>query len=288
MSDANKHLMELARRVADAYAALPETCAIIVMGSVAEGHADHFSDLDMAVYYGDVPSEDALAAARTAAGGSERNWFVGDRESGRFAESFRIDGIECQVAQATIEAWERDMAVVLEVREVGSPLQKALSGTLTALPLYGDELVRGWKAKAVDYPDALARAMVEKYLNVFPVWTMPERFLERDATLWLHQILVEAEQNLLGVLAGVNRLYYTTFQFKRQDAFVAQMRIAPPDLSSRLKGLLVAEPAAAIGQLQELVRQVVEIVEGEMPGVDTAGIRRQLGFRVQPWAAVNG
>ena len=277
--------MALARRIANAYAALSETRAIIVMGSVAEGHADHFSDLDMAVYYGDVPSEAALAATRVACGGSDRNWFIGDRESGAFAESFRIDGIECQIAQAKVAAWERDMAVVLDARDVGSPLQKALSGTLTALPLYGEERVRGWKARAAAYPDALARAMVEKYLTFFPVWTMPERFLDRDATLWLHQILVEAEQNLLGVLAGVNRLYYTPFQFKRQDAFVGQLRIAPPDLSARLKGLLVAEPAAVIAQLQVLVREVVEVVEAELPDVDTAGIRRQLDVRHKPWVA---
>lgn len=43
------------------------------------------------------------------------------------------------------------------------------------------------------YPNELAQAMVAHYLNFVPVWSKPERFLDRDGALWMHQILVEAD-----------------------------------------------------------------------------------------------
>src|SRR5438067_97412 len=82
---------------------------------------------------------------------------------------------------------ERDMASVLDRHDVASPLQKALSGTLNGLPLYGEEWIAKWKARAAAYPEALREKMVAHYLKFFPIWGMEERFFSRDAVLWFHQ-----------------------------------------------------------------------------------------------------
>jgi len=283
MNEASTELLTLAKRIAGVYATQPNSQAIIVMGSAAEGHADFYSDLDMSVYYSELPAEVELEVARQQNGGTERNWLLGDREAGAMAESYQIDGVECQVVHVTIAAWERDMATVLEQCDVTTPLQKALSGILTCIPLYGDPLVQNWKAIAAHYPDELAQAMVAHYLNFVPVWSKPERFLDRDGALWMHQILVEAEYNLIGILAGLNRLYYSTFQFKRMDAFLGKMEIAPPGLSNRLKRLLTSEPHDIVDPLNALIRETVDLVELHMPTIDTTQIRRQLETRQQEW-----
>jgi hypothetical protein len=81
------------------------------------------------------------------------------------------------------------------------------------------------------------------------------------------------------VLAGLNRLYYSTFQFKRMRRFVAAMGIAPAALADRIEAMLVAEPAAAIAALERLVGEVVDLVERHMPEADTAAVRRALARR---------
>ena len=275
--------MALARQVAAIYVRNANVQAIIVMGSAAEGHADFYSDLDMSVYYTELPSDAELEAARQQTRGAQRDWLLGDREAGAMAESYPIDGVECQIVHVTIAAWERDMATVLEQCDVTTPLQKALSGILTCIPLYGEPLVQEWKAKAEDYPAKLAQAMVAHYLNFVPVWSKPERFLDRDGALWMHQILVDAEYNLIGILAGLNRLYYSLFQFKRMDAFLNRMEIAPPDLSNRLKRLLTSTPPVMVAELKALVNETVDLVECHMPSIDTTQMRRQLGTRQQEW-----
>jgi len=279
---ASRYLLSLAERNAQAYIALPGTRAIILVGSAAEGVSDYHSDIDMCVFYDALPSEEALLAACQQNQGDKRQFF-GEPGQEAGIEIYHVNGVECQIVHTTIGAWERDMATVLEQLDVTSPLQKALSGMLVALPLYGEALVRQWQEKLSHYPDALAQAMVKHYMAIVPVWAIQERMQPRDATIWLNQLLVEASYQLLGILAGLNRLYYSSFQFKRMHHFVAQMKIAPPDLATRLEALFHSDIAIAATQLEELTREVVELVEQHMPQVDVTALRSRIGWRQQSW-----
>ena len=178
------------------------------------------------------------------------------------------------------------MAQVLVELDSATPLHKALSGTLDCIPLYGDELIYKWKAAAADYPDALAKAMVDAHLKFFPLWGLQGRLLSRDSALWRQDSLVEAAQNILGILAGLNRLYYSTFQFKRMRRFVGRMRIAPHDLASRIESLFTLESQYAAELLESLVRETLDLVKIHMPEVDTTAAAKRLGWRQQPWTPV--
>ncbi|MCG6138861.1 MAG: hypothetical protein MET45_30455 [Nostoc sp. LLA-1] len=206
-----------------------------------------------------------------------------DPLEGAFGESFVVNGVECQFAHATITQWEKEISSILQEFDVQSPMIKAMSGTLVGIPLYGETLIQQWKAKIANYPDGLAQKMVEHYLQFVPIWGMRFKLARRDTTLWYHQILVESAQNLIGVLSGLNRLYYSTFQFKRMSIFIEQMEIAPENFASRLEGLFHHEALVAVNELEALVRETVELVEIHMPRVDISSAKRKLGCRQQPW-----
>lgn len=281
--EASRYLLSLATRIAEVYVAHTEAVAAMVMGSVALGLCDNYSDIDMAFYYAELPSEEALEAARKQLGGSERVWTIGDREEGAFIEAFRLHGVECQLVHETTDSLAQQFATVQEKLEVDSPLQKALSGMLDGVALHGEAVIGEWKARAADYPDALARAMVEKHLDFFPIWSAYEWLAPRDITLWLYQTLVESAQNLVCILAGLNRLYFSTFQFKRAHRFLAKMTIAPPDCAARLDHLFQTEPAEAVRLLHDLVRETIGLVERHLPEVDTTTARRRLERKYEPW-----
>jgi hypothetical protein len=40
-------------------------------------------------------------------------------------------------------------------------------------------------------------------------------------------------RDIVGVLAALNRLYFSTFEFKRAGRFLSRLDIAPPDLAAR-------------------------------------------------------
>lgn len=287
MTPASHYLLDLARLVADAYRPLPTARAGMVTGSAAKGLSDYYSDLDMTMYYeGELPDEALLQSIRQGLGGSTRKWLIGDPAEGGFAEAFDLNGIEVQIGHTTIAAWEKEMGEVLERHNPDTPLHKALEGTLHCRPLFGESYLAAWQEKIRAYPDRLAEAMVKKHLAFFPVWGLEPHFRTRDATIWLHQLLVEATHNLMGVLAGLNRLYFTTFQFKRMGYFVDQMAIKPADLPARIELIFAADLHSAVTTLEDLVAETVALVDFHMPAVDTAAARRRQGWRQKPWEPI--
>lgn len=288
MTPASRYLFALAERVAQPYCALPGAHAAMVTGSVAKGVADRYSDIDMSIYYAaDLPDDETLAAIRRALGGSERKWTSGTRDQGGFAEAYALDGVEVQIIHSTVAAWEATMAAVQTEHQIDTPLPKALEGMLACRPLYGAETIARWQAQAADYPPALADAMVRRYLAFFPLWGLQSYLDGRDASVWYRQVMVEAVHNILGVLAGLNRVYFTPFQFKRTQRFVAQLRVAPPDLAQRIETLLHAPPAEALPVLERLVDETTALVQHAMPHIDVAAARRRIGWQQGPWASAD-
>jgi hypothetical protein len=281
-----EHLRALARRIAAPYAALPACRAIILTGSAAEGLADRYSDLDVILYYDELPSEEELRTAREGLG--ERTWHVDDRADGAVMEAFPVRGVECQCGHTTVARWERDVAEVLERHTVDTPLHKAMDGMLHAEPLYGEQLVREWQARLATFPPGLAEAMVRRYLSFFPLWALGERLATRDAALWVAQSLAESAFNLLGVAAGLSGRYFTPFQLKRVRRFAEGLRVAPERLAERAESLVLGSQAEAARELAALVDETTTLVERHMPQVDTARVRRQLARRDEPWALGEG
>lgn len=278
------YLLGLGRRLLQPYTELPTARAAMITGSVAEGLSDYYSDLDMTVYYEDeLPSEEELARIRAANGAPERVWLLGDRAEGAIAEAYEWHGIQAQIGHTTIAAWEKEIAEVLEGHNADTPSHKAMSGTLESITVYGDAYMDKWRARIRAYPEGLRRAMVEKHLQFFPYWYNQRLLERRDALLWHYQILTESAYNLVAILAGLNRLYFTTFQFKKMRRLLNQMRVKPPELAERLELMFQQEPAIAAASLEGLVTDVVALVDAEMPDVDTSALKRRLGQRREPW-----
>lgn len=133
----NHYLLALAKRNLQAYITNPKVKAAMVTGSVAEGECDFYSDIDMSIYYDELPTEKEIEIARQHNQGSARIWLLGDRSEGGFAEAYKVNGVECQFGHVTINQWEQDMAIVLEQLD-STWVQKALSGILICIPLYGE------------------------------------------------------------------------------------------------------------------------------------------------------
>jgi hypothetical protein len=140
-----------------------------------------------------------------------------------------------------------------------------------------------WKAQIGNYPASLGEAMVKHNLRFFPVWGLEPHFSTRDATVWYYDILVESVHHMVGILAGLNRLYFTTFQFKRMGRFVEQMTIKPEHFYERVESLFGDELPIALSHLEQLVSETITLVETHMPDIDTTAAKARIGWRQQPW-----
>jgi len=284
---ASRQLRALATAIAGRYVEDLAPRGVLLSGSAAEGVSDHWSDLDLLVYHDELPDEAAIAAIRPLVGGGDLEilhpWTAGEG----YVESYPVRGVECQVGHSTVRSTERHLAEVQVDLDVESLSQKVLDGMLHGVALHGHDLIGRWQQRVAAYPPALSRAMVERYLRFPPMWLLEERMAARDATLWRQQMLVEAAMNLLAVLAGLNRVYFSSFQFKRLHAFADRLASRPDDLAGRLDRLF-EEPATAGAGLQALVRETIALVERDLPDVDTAPARRWLDRRPAPWPDLQG
>lgn len=288
MSEIDRYLLALARRVARAYRRHTRPVAILLAGSVAHGGCDHYSDIDLLAYYDTLPADEQLAAARRQLAGrtAERPTV---RVPAMIGEAFAVRGVECQIGHALAADCEAEIISIVEGLDLDGVKQKKLIGLVEGLPLHGAALIGRWQARAADYPAPLARAMVEHHLRrIFPLWYHAERLARRDAQLWARQAVVEGAAALLGVLSGLNRVYFSPVQFKRLRRHVGQFALAPADLADRLDRLLAAEPASAAAELEALVRETLALVGAHLPEADRAGLAYPPGEREQPWGLVAG
>lgn len=176
------------------------------------------------------------------------------------------------------------MRTVFEECKPATLVEKAIIGLMDGVALHGRDLVTQWQERAASYPENLARATVEHYLRFFPLWLVTEQWRRRDATIFFTQMLVEVSFNLLGVLAGLNRRYFSSFQFKRQHHFAGTLAVAPDRLADRLDEIFALDPVAASLAMERLVEEIIVLVEAHMPAVDTTSARLHLGQRQRPWS----
>ncbi|HEY8645244.1 MAG TPA: nucleotidyltransferase domain-containing protein [Gaiellaceae bacterium] len=283
MNAETEHLRFLARRVVRAAVGPIPVRAALLAGSAGRGNADRFSDIDLLFYVDGVPTNEAIAQVRNQVGGVDplQRHDPTDYANG---EEFQLDGVRTEVSFTTVERieWQLDQLLV-ELDDIASPKQKFLAGLAEGLPLYGEPLIERWQTRLRDYPENFRREMIRRHWNFFPLWYYGEAMALRDSELWRLDALLEGAFNLLGVLAGLNRLYFARFELKRTRDLVARMDLAPPLLADRLEALFRLAPPEAAQSFGALVEETRQLVCRDLPDLELP-LPFPPGTRQRPWA----
>ena len=256
--------------------------AALLTGSVSTGEADEYSDVDLILYFADALPDDAAIEAVRAAGGGGDAIPIGPRTELAYAIQFPVERVQVQLAHETLASVEADIAKVLDELEVDTPLQKALEGLHTGLALHGAETIERFRTRAA-YSEDLQRAMIETFWRFSPLWYVADQLERRDAVVWRYEVMAQSAYNILGVLAGLNRVWFTTFQLKRMRKLIASFELAPPRLAERLEALFDPDAKAAVAGLERLVGETRELVRERFPDLELP-LPRELGTRHEPFA----
>ncbi|HEX6679812.1 MAG TPA: nucleotidyltransferase domain-containing protein [Gaiellaceae bacterium] len=281
MTDAAERLRALAKRLVALEVEHAEPAAALLTGSVSTGEADEYSDIDLILYFGGaIPDDEAIDAVRNAVGGGDAT-AIGPRTEVAYAIQFPVDGVQVQLAHETLASAEADIAKVVEELEVDTPLQKALEGLHLGTPLHGAETIERLRARAA-YSEDLQRAMIETFWRFYPLWYVADQLERRDAVVWRYEVMAQSAYNVLGVLAGLNRVWFTTFQLKRMRKLVESFELAPPELADRLEALFDPDAKRAVAELERLVGETRELVRQRFPDLELP-LTRELGTRHAPF-----
>ena len=269
----------LAQQIALHGRANPKVAAVLVEGSVAQGYADRFSDLDLAVFWAEPPTARERRDLVTRALGRDRHPWPSFRTAAGWQTRTVRAGVAIDVRHTTVTAIEGILAAVLEHADPRLAWQQHLAALRSALPLVNPPLITGWQQQAAAYPHALAVAMVRAHLRFRPAWEQ-EQLAERHDVLVLYDSLCRAHKQLLLVLLGLGHLYFPGWCWL--DRLIDQMQVTPPNLAPRLKQLFAIvsiDPLAAVYQLHDLIEETFGLVDTHLGEVDTHAARQR--FRGQ-------
>jgi hypothetical protein len=90
----------------------------------------------------------------------------------------------------------------------------------------------------------------------------------RDATVWRYDALVQSVYSVIGVLAALNQLHFSTFEFKRASKFVSRLEVAPPDLAARLNALFASDERRSTEELERIVAETQALIAERFPDLD--------------------
>lgn len=191
---------------------------------------------------------------------------IGEPGPEGFASRYHVDGVEVQTGAALVSSMEERLERIAS-GDVDWLLAKLAMGLQEGVPLHGDDLIEAWKAR-VAYSDALRRREVEANLGFFPIWRIDDQLAARDAELFRRQMLLDGAFRVVAVLSALNRVFFSTFQFKRAGAHIDRLEIKPERLAERLDAVANAPPSEAAEVLRSLVDETKVLVKREMPDVD--------------------
>ena len=287
MNEERVRRLALAQKLAPYYRANPKVAAVAVAGSVARGYADHFSDLDLAVFWSLAPTDQERRAIIERARGRHVQLLASFGEEACWSDSYEDDGFAVDVQHVDVETTRRILADVLNRFDPSLSKQRHLAILLSALPLADPSAVlTEWQSRAQVYPRELSVAMVHAYLLFPPAWEQ-EQLAERSELLALYEALCTAQKQMLLVLMGLNHLYYPGWRWV--ERLMAQMRIAPPRLAARCKqlfGIVSIDPLASVYQLHDLIEETFRLVQTHLSECDTTRARalfqerRRIGIRL--------
>jgi hypothetical protein len=273
VDDPNALRLDLARRYIAPYA---ERAPIAVLGgSVAQGVADRWSDCDTLVYWDEIDRE-WLETPRAGEDGARFTW-VEHYPGNACLEQYRFGAIKADVAHVRLGWLDELIESTLSGESFDTTSLDVLRGVEEAIVLFGAERYEPIRARVLDYPDALRRAMVERHLSFAPGWIYDGMGRDRGDLVVFYEYVLATMRNVVGVLSGLNRVYVAPDKLKRTGAVVARMELVPPDAARRLDALLDLPREQVRPELDDLVGATLDLVEEHMPEVGTAEARAVWG-----------
>ncbi len=264
----HQEMMKLAREIAAELAEDPRIETILLTGSVAKGHVDRFSDLDMMIGYSELPSPEAIEAMGEAAVATGGGIYSKDPEHGialyRWVDGIKVDQGHGRVAdvESRMEAFLADPAVDDDTNHV------IMSGITGGVALKGADRIARWQARAADFPEGYDEALVRAGLRFPPRAILEGMGLERGDLALVWELLLASAKRAVQVLSGLNRRY-PPGKLKGLRYSLADLPIAPAGTPDRLCRALASPADEAVRALMAYHAELWDLIDENMPQIST-------------------
>lgn len=265
--------IDLAAELASVYAEKPEIGMIVLGGSPTRGLADEYSDLDIVVFWEEMDTDwiDSVPLGHMDC----RRTDLMKMGEDICLESYHFGALKADFGHIGMNTWEEMVNQVLLELNTDAGLQKSLQGFMDSVVLHGEETVAEWKARIGSYPEGLGEKMVGENMRFFVEGYLLNQAWNRGDRLAYYDGVCTMLKNILGVLAGLNRIYLSKDEPRWLRQEFERMTIRPLDAPDRFDAVLLEPPETAIPLLDALIEDVFQLIERHLPDVDVEAKRRR-------------
>jgi hypothetical protein len=259
---------DLAGQVIRHYQDLPGLRVGLISGSVARGIADKSSDLDLYPYWDHANRDSLCLVNRLQPLGTDRLVSL-VTPTGVF-EKHRL-------GQRMIDVESVDVATINNVvnwlggdQAMTSLIEKTVSGLIDGVAIVGQDELEEWKQR-IRYTDALARAQVVAHVGgLLPPVILYSLTLARGDAVSFFARTSDVLLHSVALVAAANRSFIAISEPKWLHWQLGRMPHVPPKMTERMNAGLLHPSLEAMGDLDLLLHEVLDLVETHVPEADTS------------------
>ena len=256
--------IDLARQIATQY----NTEAVILVGSPVMGLADVYSDIDMLMYWHDLPTEAERRALVDSLGG--RITEFGDTsvepkddpalQSQSEAYVLGANDLKIDITHITIAAQQKMIDDVVVRYETHPYKLGALSGIKHSMALAGAELIAKWQTQIGLLPDALSHKLMQDYTQLWAYPVLEKVLIARDDVLYANRVMNDICEKVVYMLVVANA-QYPPLRLKHLDWIIESLEHKPTNLLKRITQICSLSPTEALPIAVQLVEDTFNTVE---------------------------
>jgi predicted nucleotidyltransferase len=278
MNDQAQWRLAFAHTLRVAVQQFTDITSLAVLGSVARGYCDQFSDLELLLVWKQSPNQEQQASLVHALQADHR---YPPFDPG-YQSAFRIQDIPVDLWHTTVAQEERFLHTVLHDLNLDLVANNRLDTLHSCIPLFGAKQLLDWKTRIDAYPTELALRFIEAFIPHFHLRQLNLAAYRGNPTTFYH-MLSDIQCSLFVVLLALNRSYFPTFKWMYPR--LGQLARKPPQLVARLQSMFEEPASDAAGSLRAVLSETLGMVESAYPQVDTAYARYGLEQQPQCYSA---
>ena len=243
--------------------------AIVVGGSVARGYADVYSDLEMPLFWDDLPSDEVRKAIVADLGAEFLYGYDGpSNEDQLLIDGFQVDFWQCSVAYE-----ETVFEDVLKRFDTDLGSSNFMDTVRACIPLRGEALIARWKEMAQCYPDELTVKNIAESLGRLDRGHLEVHSQRQNPTM-VYGVIGELQKQVFFILLALNREYFPSHKWMYRS--LAKMRLKPAGIARRFREAYTCPQAEAIRETLSVVGETLALVEEHCPQIDTSVVKKRL------------
>ena len=286
MNTAVADRMCIAERILQVYANCPNSIVGFVFGSVGNGFADKYSDLEIGVIWNSAPEESDLREICESVGGTDWTYSGFHEEKLGYGDDYKVEGLQIEPAHWTMEIIDRVIKEVMEEHDVSMNgwmyERQAMLATLQRGKVgFGEEALTEIRERFRTYPKELSVKMVMNNLAFGNLEALRMLAKRREVPLFQSH-LVNRIRNLYGILYGLNKVYVSSFKWNRY--FFDEFSFIPSSFVKRVDALFENPPETSVEIYANLVEDTLGLIEEHLPEAITSDAKNRFYEETRVWS----